>query len=306
MTLGVLLMAYGSAHGSDDVMRYYTHIRHGNAPSEAQLHDLLSRYDAIGGVSPLFHITEQQAVLLEELLNARHGEKSYQVYLGMKHSSPFIKEGIAAMERDQVEQAVGLVLAPHFSKMSVGTYVAEAEEAIRQLERPLKFRPITRWGTHPQLIQLLASRVHLVRERFTAEERRNLPVIFSAHSLPQRILRDKDPYPHELRQTGTMVARALGESHYTFSWQSAGRTREPWMGPDILDKLTMMAQDGFKQALICPAGFVSDHLEVLYDLDIQAQSHARKLGMHIERTPSLNTDAQFIEILADLVEAYSQ
>lgn len=302
MTWGVLVMAYGSARGPEDVLRYYTHIRHGHPPTDAQLRDLLARYEAIGGVSPLFAITERQGQALQAELDARSGKGAYQVCLGMKHSAPYIADGIQQMARDGIGQAVGLVLAPHYSAMSVGAYLDEAEAAIRGLERPIEFRPIRSWAAHSGLINLLRHRIEAVRQRFTPKEQENLPVIFSAHSLPERILHDGDPYPAELRTTGDLVAAALGTANYTFSWQSAGRTHEPWMGPDILDKLAMMAADGFRQAIICPCGFVSDHLEVLYDLDIQAQEHARALGLHIERTASLNDHPAFIGVLADLVE----
>ncbi len=300
MTQGVLLMAYGTAQGPEDVLRYYTHIRHGRPPTEAQLQDLLDRYEAIGGVSPLFRITEREGDGLQAVLDRRHGPGAFRVYLGMKHAAPFIADGVDRMAADGVQEAVALVLAPHNSRMSVGVYMEEAEQAAA--DRAVALRPIRSWASAPRLIQILADRIQSVRTRFSPEERHHLPVIFSAHSLPERILQDRDPYPSQLRMTGDLVAARLGFPHYTFSWQSAGRTREPWMGPDILDKLTMMAADGFRQAIICPCGFVSDHLEVLYDLDIQAQQHARELGMHIERTPSLNDDPEFLELLADLVE----
>lgn len=300
MTQGVLLMAYGTAQGPEDVLRYYTHIRHGHPPTASQLQDLLDRYEAIGGVSPLFQITEREGDGLQAVLDRRHGPRVFQVYLGMKHAAPFIADGICRMADDGVKEAVALVLAPHNSRMSVGAYLEEAEKAAADLA--VAIRPIRSWAAAPRLIDILADRIQSVRQRFTPEEQQNLPVIFSAHSLPERILQDRDPYPSQLRMTGDLVATRLGTAHYTFSWQSAGRTREPWMGPDILDKLTSMAEDGFRQAIICPCGFVSDHLEVLYDLDIQAQQHARELGMHIERTPSLNDDPEFLELLADLVE----
>lgn len=298
MTWGVLLMAYGTATGPEDVLRYYTHIRHGRPPNDEQMQDLLSRYQAIGGVSPLAAITQRQADGLQAELDRRHGSGAYRVYLGMKHSPPFIGDGVRRMTADGLPHAVGLVLAPHYSSMSVGAYLDEAEAA-----RPtnFEFRPIRSWATNPGLIALLCQRIADLYPRFSLEERKNLPVIFSAHSLPQRILTDNDPYPDQLRKTGDLTAAAMTIDNYTFSWQSAGRTPEPWMGPDILEKLARMHHDGFRQAIICPCGFVSDHLEVLYDLDIQAQEYARGLGMHIERTASFNADPAFISILADLV-----
>lgn len=302
MTWGVLLMAYGTASGPEDILRYYTHIRHGRPPTVAQLQDLTRRYEAIGGLSPLALITQRQALGLQAELDQRHGSNAYRVFLGMKHASPFINEAVQAMAAAGVKRAIGLVLAPHFSSMSVGGYLQEAKTAIDQSDRPMTWRGIRSWAADPGLVDLLRRRIEQAREGFTKAEQANLPIIFSAHSLPQRILKDSDPYPDELRITGDLVATALGTDHYTFSWQSAGRTSEPWMGPDILEKLHMMRQDGFTKAIICPCGFVSDHLEVLYDLDIQAQDQARQLGMHVERTASLNDDRDFIQVLAKIVE----
>ncbi len=302
MTWGVLLMAYGTASGPKDVLRYYTHIRHGRPPTEAQVQDLIARYEAIGGLSPLALITQRQACGLQAALDQRCGPNAYRVFLGLKHASPFIHEGVQAMAADGIERAVGLVLAPHFSSMSVGKYLQEAKTTIDQLDRPMTWRGIRSWAAEPGLIELLRRRIEQARESFSKAEQENLPIIFSAHNLPQRILQDGDPYPDELRTTGDLVATSLGTDHYTFSWQSAGRTSEPWMRPDILEKLQQMRQDGVTQAIICPCGFVSDHLEILYDLDIQAQDHAHQLGMHVERTTSLNDDRDFIQVLAQIVE----
>lgn len=303
---GILLMAYGSAKKPGDIERYYTHIRHGRPPSPEQLRDLISRYEAIGGSSPLFEITREQGDLLQRELDARHGTDIFRVYLGMKHVSPFIEEAVQEMAHDEVHRALGLVLAPHYSAMSVGSYLSTAASAIEQLDKPFPFSGVKSYATHPGLIRLLVKRIQAIRGKFSEEEQKDLPIIFSAHSLPERIRKTDDPYPDELRKTGDLVAKQLGTTRYTFSWQSAGRTEEPWMGPDILEKLAAMRDDGVTQAIICPCGFVSDHLEVLYDLDIQAQDTAQKLGMHIERTASLNTDPEFIGLLADLVEAQTQ
>ena len=306
MTQAVLLMAYGTAQGADDVLRYYTHIRHGRPPSPEQLSDLAARYQAIGGISPLAAITEKQARALEIALNARHGPGAFRVFMGMKHSPPFIADAVHAMADAGIAQAVGLVLAPHYSSMSVGAYIAEAESAIEKLGQPFEFRPIRSWAANPWLIGLLHQRINEAGRLFTSEEQKNLPIIFSAHSLPERILQNNDPYPEELRHTGDLVAQSMGTTNYTFSWQSAGRTQDKWLEPDILDKLSAMSSEGLRQAIICPCGFVSDHLEVLYDLDIEAKAHARQLGMHIERTRSFNDDPDFIDMLASLVEEAAQ
>ncbi len=302
MTWGVLIMAYGTASGLDDVRRYYTHIRHGRSPSTTQLDNLVARYEAIGGVSPLAEITARTSRGLQAELDARYGRARFRVYQGMKHSPPFIAEAVHEMAADGIERAVAIVLAPHFSSMSVGSYLDEAAKTVAEVGRPLKIFGVRSWAAHPGYITLLKDRIEQTRERFSLKERVNLPIIFTAHSLPQKILRENDPYPNELRLTGDLVAQELGTIDYTFCWQSAGRTEEAWLEPDIIDKLTMMKRDGFSQALICPAGFVSDHLEVLYDLDIQAKEHARSIGMHIERTPSFNDDPAFVRVLADVIE----
>ncbi len=297
--IGVLVMAYGTAKDLQDLPRYYTHIRHGRPPSDAQLDDLRNRYQAIGGISPLYSITESQAEGLENALN--QGEDGpFRVYLGLKHTAPFIGDGLSAMAADGVEKGVGLVLAPHYSKMSVGAYLDEAQDSLRKLANPFDWHGIRSWHLDPAFIEAVAIRVQKSLARFV--DGQPTMVIFSAHSLPQRILTEGDPYPGQLRETGEAVAEYLALPHYTFSWQSAGRTEEPWMGPDILEKMDSLAREGWVNQLVCPVGFVSDHLEILYDLDVQAKEHARKLGIHWERTPSFNAEPQFSQVLANVVK----
>ncbi len=295
--IGVLVMAYGAAQDLDDLPRYYTHIRHGRMPSPAQLEDLRTRYLAIGGDSPLYHITKSQAEALEQVLNSE-APNTYRVYLGLKHAPPFIEDGVRNMVEDGVDQAVGLVLAPHYSVMSVGGYLEEAKQAVQRYQASLPWQGIQSWHLEPSFIAAVSQRVATSLALFDND---NVMVIFSAHSLPQRILATGDPYPKQLRDTGEAVAEYMALPHYTFSWQSAGRTDEPWMGPDILEKIENLQREGWNQQLVCPVGFVSDHLEILYDLDIQAQKHANVLGVHLERTPSFNSDLTFIQVLADVV-----
>ncbi|WP_242968401.1 ferrochelatase [Sulfobacillus sp. hq2] len=297
---GVLLMSYGAAQSRDDLLRYYTHIRHGLPPSDEQLRDLTLRYDAIGGQSPLTLITKRQVAGLQAALDgACPGQ--FQVFLGMKHSPPFIADGVAAIHEANLKRFVGLVLAPHYSSMSVGDYFQEITQALQSYNPSPKFFGIRSWHMDPGLIRLLAQRLRESMALFSPEEREDLVVVFSAHSLPQRILAQGDPYPAQLRQTGELVAEQAGISRYIYSWQSAGRTREPWMGPDILETLSSLHTEGYNHVLVAPVGFVADHLEVLYDLDIQAQQHAKGLGMHIERTASFNDDPAFLQMLASVV-----
>lgn len=302
--IGVLLMAYGAAKNLDDLERYYTDIRHGRPPSAAQLADLRRRYEAIGGGSPLFAITERQGGLLQEELNRRHSAGAFRVYLGMKHAAPFIADAIDQMLSDGLTEMLGLVLAPHYSALSVGTYARAIEQTLDATHhRRPRVHVASSWHLQPSLLALLKSRIEDALELFSPSERQALALVFSAHSLPQRILEMGDPYPEQLQETGRAVAAMLNPAlQANFSWQSAGRTEEPWLGPDILDKIQALADAGVRAILDCPAGFVSDHLEVLFDLDIEAKAHAQKLGVHFERTASLNDDPRFGSVLADVVE----
>lgn len=295
--IGVLLMAYGAASDIDDLSRYYTHIRHGRPPSPEQLENLVARYQAIGGHSPLLEITQAAAKALSHRLNRTHAG-TYKVYLGFKHVAPYIGEGVEAMLQDGITEAVGIVLAPHYSRLSVGDYLREVDSARTRLQARFVWHGIKNWHREPLFIEALARRITKARERFFGDPS---IVIFSAHSLPQSILQEGDPYPQQLRETAEDLAQYLALSSYTFSWQSAGRTPEPWMGPDILEKISGLLSEGWVNQLVCPVGFVSDHLEILYDLDLEAARHAKKLGVHLERTELFNADPDLTDILADVV-----
>jgi len=296
----ILLMAYGSAKDLADLERYYTHIRRGRAPSQAELEDLTRRYQAIGGHSPLLEITRRQALGLEQALSRRPGFEQIRVYMGMKHSPPFIAETVQRMVADGVDEIYAMVLAPHFSTMSVGQYIQEAVESLADAKAEVRWIPVWSWHLAPGLIDLFVGRVREGLARFGPEE--SVTVLITAHSLPERILQVNDPYPDQIQATGHAVMAAFGgKIAYEFGWQSAGRTREPWLGPDLLIRLEQLAQEGKRAILVCPVGFVSDHLEILYDLDVKAQRVAEGLGIHLERTRSLNDDPGFFETLAEVI-----
>jgi ferrochelatase len=298
----VLLMAYGAARDLADLERYYTHIRHGRPPSAEELANLTQRYEAIGGNSPLFAITRRQAVGLEQALASRPGFDRTVVYMGMKHAAPFIADAVRQMLADGVEECYALVLAPHFSTMSVAQYIDEAREALAGAGASVRLIPIWSWHLAPGLIGGLAKRVESALARFTADE--SPTILFTAHSLPERILAEHDPYPDQIQETGRAVMARLGSPsalRYQFGWQSAGRTREPWLGPDLLTTLDALKAEGRQAVLVCPVGFVSDHLEILYDIDIEAQAKARALGIHLERTLMFNDDPGFLATLADVI-----
>ncbi|WP_062307464.1 ferrochelatase [Alicyclobacillus sendaiensis] len=296
-TLGVLMMAYGTPRSLDEVEAYYTDIRRGHKPSPAELDDLVRRYQAIGGVSPLWEITKRQAEAVERALNAQ-AEDAFRVYLGMKHTAPRIADAVADMRRDGIERAVALVLAPHYSAMSVGTYHEQAREAARDGGPELCC--VNQWHLEPRFLDALAARVEEALGQCHRPD--EAMVMFTAHSLPARILDMGDPYVDQLHQSGEAVAKRLGLAHYSFGWQSAGRTREPWLGPDLLDSLEALANEGYREVVVCAQGFVADHLEVLYDIDIEAKQRAEELGIHLVRTRQMNDDPDFVRAVADVIE----
>jgi ferrochelatase len=297
--IGILAMAYGTAAGPDDVERYYTDIRGGRAPSPELLEGLKARYAAIGNRFPLLEITERQASGLQRVLDDRT-PGDFGVYLGMKHAPPFIPEGVAKMRADGIERAVGLVLAPHYSRLSVGTYIDRVDAAVAEDGGP-SFTFVRSWHDNPSFIDVLSDRVRDALAKLTAEERDGAMIVFSAHSLPARILDDGDPYPRELQGTADLVAQSLGLSAYTTGWQSAGRTPEPWLGPDLSELIEELGGKGYRAVVVCACGFVADHLEILYDLDIEAQDVAKRAGVRLVRTESMNDDPRFVQALADVV-----
>ena len=297
---GVLVMSYGTPESLVQVEPYYTHIRRGNPPTAEQLKELIDRYEAIvGGVFPLRENTNKQVSALQQQLNQAFPEEGYVCYQGLKHAYPFIEDGVAQMAKDGIKEAVGIVLAPHYSVMSVGGYIKRAQDEAEKYGIQMHF--VKSYQTHPLLIEALSKRLSTALLKFPEEERSATRVIFSAHSLPEKIVEMNDPYPEQLLETARAISEETGVDNWEFAWQSAGRTATPWLGPDILDVLKLRKEEGIRNIIISPIGFVSDHLEVLYDIDIEAMKLASELGIHLERTESLNIDPLYIRVLADSV-----
>ena len=296
---GVIAMAYGTPATPADLEPYYTHIRRGRPPSSELLAELRERYDAIGGRSPLREITDAQAAGLRAALQAA-GHYDVPVVVGMKHAPPFIEDAARELVDAGVERLVGVVLAPHFSSMSIGEYAQRVEAALVDGPCAPSFAIVRSWATAPGYVAWLAEAVHTALARL-GPAATDAEVVFTAHSLPERILAAADPYPDELRATAEAVAGAAGLRRWRVAWQSAGRTADPWLGPDILDVLPQIAAAGATGVVVCPAGFVADHLEVLYDLDIEAACAARQLGLPFARTASPNADPRLAATLADAV-----
>ena len=298
-TDAVLLMAYGSPDRLDQVEAYYTDIRRGNPPPPHLLEELLGRYRAIGGGSPLSGIVEQQRAAVEAELGAR-GTPA-RVYAGMRHIEPRIGDIVRVMAADGVERFVAIALAPQKSSNAAG-YRRAVDAALTSIAEAGGDAPevifVDSWHDQPRFIEALAETTREAIARFPDPAR--VRVMFTAHSLPARVVAEGDPYPDELARTAALVAEQVGLDRYDFSFQSAGRTGEPWLGPDILDEIRRLSSEGVTGLVIRPVGFVADHLEVLFDIDIEAQGVAKPLGVRLERARSMNTDPTFIAGLADI------
>ena len=283
MKSAVVLMAYGSPERLEDVPAYYADIRGGRPIAPENLADLVERYRRLGieDSSPLNAITEQTRVALEI-------ELGLPVFTGMKHWTPRIADAAEAALRSGAEEIVGLVLAPHYSALSIAGYREQLEQA---LEGRAELRFVESWHSELGFVELLAERV-----RGTGAH-----VVFTAHSLPARILDQGDPYKDQLLETARLVVEAAGLDDWSFSFQSESPTGEPWLGPDILDHLESLRRQGVERVLVCPVGFVSDHLEIRWDLDVEAQEKAAELGMQLERIDMPNADPTFVRTLAGIV-----
>jgi ferrochelatase len=283
MSAAVVLMAYGSPERLDDVPAYYADIRGGRPIASDQLEDLVARYRRLGieDANPLNAITEQTRAALEE-------ELGLPVFTGMKHWTPRIAEAAGKAIDSGADTVAGLVLAPHYSRLSIAGYRDQLALALDD-RAGLEF--VESWHDDPGFVSFLAARV-----RGTGAH-----VVFTAHSLPARILDEGDPYRDQLLETSRLVAEEAGVAEWTFSFQSASPTGEPWLGPDILDHLTELHGGGIDDVLICPIGFVSDHLEIRWDLDTEARELAQELGMRVDRIEMPNSDPGFVAVLAEIV-----
>ena len=315
---GILVMAYGTAAGPDDIERYYTDIRGGRTPAPAHLQELKDRYAAIGNRFPLLETTTREAEGLERELNRSGDLGEFRAYLGMKHSPPFIADGVARMRADGIERAIGIVMAPHWSGMSIETYVERVEKAVADQGGPI-FTFVRSWFDHPTFIELLSDRVARALDSLSPDLRDRAAVIFSAHSLPVRETEEGDTlclrcghcdtscrYRDQLQETADLVAQRIQVRTYSIAWQSAGRTPDPWWGPSVEEVIEQLAQTGHPAVVVCSAGFVADHLEILYDLDIEAAGLARKSGIELKRTEMPNADPEFIRVLAAVIRDHLQ
>lgn len=297
--IGVLIMAYGGPNSLEELPGYLADIRHGRPTTPAVLEEIGNNYRQIGGKSPLLDITKQQVEAVRQQLDS----EKYRVYLGMRHWAPWIEEVVGEMLEDGITHAVALVLAPHYSKMSVAKYHQKVADGLQMYRGQIDFKFVDSYHDAPKYIQALADRVEEGLARWPEEERDDVHIIFSAHSLPVRIMKMGDPYDSQLRETARLAAEAAGldEEQWSWSYQSAGRSPEPWLGPQLEEYIPELAEQGIDKIISIPVGFVSDHVEILYDIDIQAKEVAEAHGMQLERPPALNTDPGYISTLVDLI-----
>jgi protoporphyrin/coproporphyrin ferrochelatase len=299
--MGLLVMAYGTPYQVDDIERYYTHIRHGRKPTAEMLEDLRSRYESIGGLSPLAKVTNEQAKKLEEHLNQIQDEIEFKMYLGLKHIEPFIEDAVKQMHNDGIEEAISIVLAPHFSTFSIKSYNGRAAEEAEKLGG-LKITSIDSWYDEPKFISHWVKKVKDIYQQMPQEEKESAMLIVSAHSLPEKILQFGDPYPNQLQETADLIAEQAGVDKYEIGWQSAGNTPEPWLGPDVQDLTRELAKEHqYKAFVYVPAGFVCEHLEVLYDNDYECKVVTDEVGASYYRPKMPNADPEFIDALATVV-----
>ena len=302
--IGVLLMAYGGPDKLEDVPDYLLDVRSGRPMEQELIDEFVDRYGQIGGRSPILELTQAQAKGVEKALNNRKAREKgieYKTYVGMRHWHPYIRDVVPQLVEDGVDKIVGVVMAPHYSSMSVGKYMDQLHEGIEKAGATIPVYEVHSWKDQPMFVSGVSSRIRDELRKFPADIRKDIPVVFTAHSLPTRILEWGDPYPDELRISVELVADRVRQRHWRFAYQSQGASAEPWLGPTVEETLEDLAAEGFKHVLMVPFGFVCDHVEILYDVDIEHKEHAEKLGMELRRIRSLNDGPMLCRAVAEAV-----
>ena len=293
----LLIMAYGGPDTLEDVRPYLMDVRNYRPTSDEVVNEITERYEQIGGRSPILELTRAEAAGIEKALNdlSPDGE-CWKVWVAMRHWHPFIKDVLAEMEAAGVERAVGLVMAPHYSYMSIGAYFKRVEEAGSSIE----IAPVNSWNLTPGYLDGLHDRIADALEKFPADEQADVPIIFTAHSLPERILERNDPYPDELRATVDALVERMPGREWHWAYQSAAMTPDPWLGPDAGEVIEQLHSEGKQNVLICPIGFICEHVEILFDIDVEFKQLANRLGMHLERIEMLNDHPSMLAGLAQV------
>ncbi len=297
MSPAVVLMAYGTPGSLSLVGEYLLQVRGGRKPSQEEVERLTERYRRVGGKTPLLEVTMAQAKALQDKL---HSESTHvQVHFGMKHWHPFVEDVVAGVLIHKAPLIIGVALTPQYSRLSIGGYEEGARRGLARQGPDTPFIMIKSWHTQPSLIRVLADRVRNGLKKMDDPE--SAVVLFTAHSLPKRAVASDDPYESQLLETSRLVAGQGDVKNWEFAFQSVSGPVDTWLGPTLKDKISELAGRGVRRILVCPVGFVSDHLEILYDLDIEAKEYAASLGVNLQRTTSLNDDPGLIEALASAI-----
>ncbi len=299
----VLLMAMGGPDCLENVEPFLLDVRGGRPTPPELVEEIRERYRATGGKSPAVGITQEVAKKLEQQLN-ESSDGRYRVYVGLRHWHPFIKETYAELLKDLPEQIIGVCMAPQQSSLSTGAYRKKVEEARTSLADQTPVTYVGSWNQHPRLVAALIENIREGLQKFSADVRATVPVLFTAHSLPERIVAMKDPYPDEVKGTVEAVTNALGNQPTYFAYQSQGRSNEPWLGPTVEAMLGAIQQAGHRHVLVAPIGFICDHVETLFDIDIELKQLAVNQGLHLERMAMLNDSAAILETLRDVLTAH--
>ncbi|MFW6075824.1 MAG: ferrochelatase [Chloroflexota bacterium] len=304
-TVGVIVMAYGGPKSVDEVEPFLADIRGGRPTSQELIDEITERYRAIGGESPILEITTAQAKSIESVLNAQAtAGVRYKAYVGMRHWYPYIEEVVPQMLEDGVDLIAAVVMAPHYSRMSVGAYMGKLDKAIKEQGANVPVVQVRSWKDEPAFIDAVAHKIEeAFAEKYPDTDRDDVLVLFTAHSLPARVLESGDPYREEILASVDLVAEKLGLKNYRFAFQSQGATADPWLGPSVEETLEEMKQEGQDKLLFVPIGFVCDHVEVLFDVDLEHRGQAEELGIRLERTEMLNDDPGLAAAVASAVQS---
>jgi protoporphyrin/coproporphyrin ferrochelatase len=301
--IAVLLMAMGGPDSLENVEPFLRDVRGGRPTPPELVEEIRGRYRVTGGKSPAVGITKEVARKLEQRLNEPGGER-YRVYVGLRHWHPFIQETYAELLGDDPEQVIGLCMAPQQSSLSTGAYQKKVEEARASLQNDCPVSYVSSWHRHPKLIAAIVKNIRQALLMFPADVRATVPVLFTAHSLPERIMAMKDPYPDEVQGTVEAVTALLGEIPTRFAYQSQGRSGERWLGPTVETAVEDLAREGNRHVLVAPIGFLCDHVETLYDIDIELKQYAASRGIQLERIAMLNASPAIVETLASVLAAH--
>ncbi len=309
VTYAVLFMSYGGPDSLDDIEPYLLDIRGGRPTAPELVNEIRERYAQIGGKSPLLEITCSQAEATEALLKEIDPANSYRLYVGMRHWTPYIRDAVSELINDRVKDVITLCMTPYYSQATVGAYQEKFQEAYESLGATFKFTHIDHWHNHPRYIQAVAEKVRGGLEKFPADVRDQVQIVFTAHSLPASLIEQGDPYDAHLKETSNLVIEELGkgetpvsmEGRWQFCYQSAGARKVVWLGPSIEETIGKIAEAGHKYLLVAPIGFLCDHVEILYDIDIECKELAESKNMHLERTDSQNASPTFVRALAEIV-----